>query len=59
MTMASGFSDRDEGGYVVRRPRVTDAIGGALLRSFGSGAMLPDDMRRLVERLDRHAGRRD
>jgi hypothetical protein len=48
---ASSHADHD-GGYVVRRPRATDAIGQALLASFRPAA-LPEDMQRLVDRLDR------
>jgi hypothetical protein len=47
------YGDRDEGGYLVRAPRVTDAIGGALQRSFAQQWLLPDDLRRLLDRLDR------
>jgi hypothetical protein len=53
MGIASGYSDHGQGGFVVRRPRVTDAIGGALLRSFDAASSLPEDMLRLLERLDR------
>jgi hypothetical protein len=53
MTIASGTDERPEGGYAVRRPLVTDAIGGALRRSFDHMSTLPEDMRRSVERLDR------
>ncbi len=53
MGMASTY-ERD-GGYAVRRPRVTDAIGGALQRSYSAATGLPDDMRRLLERLDRQS----
>ena len=49
----SSFGMYDEGGFVVPRPRVTDAIGGALLRSYAHAASLPHDMRRLLDRLDR------
>lgn len=42
----------DDGGFVVPRPRVTDAIGGALLRSYAHAVSLPQDMRRLLDRLD-------
>jgi hypothetical protein len=52
--MASTSGDR-EGGYAVRRPRVTDAIGGALQRSYDAAMGLPDDMRRMLERLDRQS----
>jgi hypothetical protein len=48
---ASSHADQD-GGYVVRRPRATDAIGQALLSTFRP-ASLPEDMQRLVDRLDR------
>ena len=51
------YDDRDTGGqgggYVVRGPRMTDAVGGALLRSYGHAPTLPEDMRRLLTRLDR------
>jgi hypothetical protein len=58
MTMASRPGDRDLGGYVVRRPRVTDAIGAALLRTFGHGSSVPDEMHRLLDRIDRLPQRR-
>ncbi|PAX08692.1 hypothetical protein [Sphingomonas lenta] len=56
-TIASGYFDVSEGGFVVRRPRVTDAIGGALMRSYAHAAALPDDMRRLLDQLDRKTRR--
>lgn len=56
--MASGYFDASDGGFVVRRPRVTDAIGGALMRSYAHAAALPDDMRRLLDQLDRKTRRR-
>lgn len=52
MSIASGFGERGDGGYAVRRPLVTDAIGGALLRSFVHPPSLPEDMRRCLDRLD-------
>ena len=56
-SVASGFFDAEQGGYVVRGPRVTDAIGGALMRSYAHAVSLPDDMRRLLEQLDRRTRR--
>lgn len=53
MGLVHGYGEQGEGGYVVRRPRVTDAVSGALLRSYAHTRALPDDMRLLVERLDR------
>lgn len=53
MALASANVDGGEGGYLVRGPRMTDAIGGALLRSYAHRLSLPEDMRRLVELLDR------
>lgn len=53
MSIAPGYGERDDGGYVVRRPLVTDAIGGALLRTFGHAPTIPEDMRRCLDRLDR------
>ena len=53
MKIASSYGEREDGGYVVRRPLVTDAIGGALLRTYAHAATVPDDMRRYLDRLDR------
>jgi hypothetical protein len=49
---ALSLSVSREGEQVVRRPRATDAIGAALRGAFGCPA-LPEDMARLVRRLDR------
>ncbi len=40
-------------GQIVRAPRATDAIGMSLRDVFGNLANLPDDMQRLLQRLDR------
>ncbi len=53
MSIASGYDERGGGGYTVRRPLVTDAIGGALLRTYAQIATLPEDMCRCLGRLDR------
>jgi hypothetical protein len=52
MSIASGNRDRDEGGYIVPRPLLTDAIAGALLRTYAHVSVLPEDMRRCLDRLD-------
>ncbi|MES2420730.1 MAG: hypothetical protein V4595_05440 [Pseudomonadota bacterium] len=41
-----------DGQQVVRRPRVTDTIGHALRNAFSEQNGLPDDMARLLGRLD-------
>lgn len=56
--IASADYDGEQGGFVVRRPRVTDAVGGALLRGYAQAAALPDDMRLLLDRIDHRTRRR-
>lgn len=43
----------DGNDQVICRPRPADAMGAALRGVFGDGATLPDDMLRLLRRLDR------
>lgn len=43
----------ETGGYVVRGPRVTDAIGKALRGVFRDDARLPEDIALALRRLDR------
>jgi hypothetical protein len=42
-----------DGGYVVHRPRDTDALGKALDRAFEPTRAQPSDLLRLIEQLDR------
>ncbi len=42
-----------DGGYFVRGPQVGDILGGALRNAYGTGVGLPDDMQRVLTRLDR------
>lgn len=44
---------RRSGGYVVRAPRPTDAIQGALKSAYGRDERLPGDISHLLDRLDR------
>src|SRR5690242_18827313 len=44
---------RPSRGYVVDRPRPTDALGDSLRNVFGGGDGLPRDMARLLAKLDR------
>jgi hypothetical protein len=39
--------------YAVRRPRPTDAIGESLRRIYGAAQALPQDLQRLLGKLDR------
>jgi hypothetical protein len=57
-SFSAGDRGDDQGGYVVRRPRATDALGKALRSTYAQATSLPDDMHRMVERLDRTGGRR-
>ncbi|WP_162233425.1 hypothetical protein [Sphingomonas sp. Leaf38] len=41
-----------DGQQVVRRPRVTDAVGHALRNAFSEQNSVPDDMAQLLSRLD-------
>jgi hypothetical protein len=41
-----------KGAYVVRSARPADAIGSALRNIFSARAQMPDDMARLLSRLD-------
>jgi hypothetical protein len=41
------------GGYVVRRPRATDAIGLTLSIAFVNETDLPSDMQRALDAIDR------
>ncbi len=43
----------EEGGMVVHRPRVTDAIGAALRNAFGPQVRLPAEWEASLRRLDR------
>lgn len=45
--------DRSEGGYVVRRPQIGDALGTTLRNAFSDHASLPDDMRQVLAKLNR------
>jgi hypothetical protein len=48
------FGRTDEyGGYVVRRPRETDAIGSTLRAVFVEDTPLPDDMQRTIDAITR------
>jgi hypothetical protein len=51
MTLQDHRTPDQEGGYVVRRPRVTDAIGEALRTTF-CVPCLPADMQAALRRLD-------
>ena len=44
--------DRSEGGYSVRRPQAGDVLSGALRSAYGNGVGLPDDMQRLLVKLN-------
>jgi hypothetical protein len=44
----------EEGGTVLRRPRITDAIGAALRRAYGDYARLPTEWQRSLDALDRY-----
>jgi hypothetical protein len=52
MTYASSIDREEEGRFVVRRPRVTDAIGNLLTGVFPNHQRLPDDIAELLCRLD-------
>lgn len=39
-------------GYLVSRPRVTDALGTSLRHAFGDPIRLPDDIARVLSKLD-------
>ncbi len=43
---------KDKGGYVVRAPRVTDAIGNVLRRVFDDDNIIPREMTAALVRLD-------
>ena len=45
---------RDDG-YVVRRPRATDALGDSLRHAFGDPMRLPEDIARVLAKLERAA----
>ncbi len=53
MTAQTHHDRHSERAYVVRRPRVTDAIGESLQRTFGISPALPHEMQRLIGQLDR------
>jgi hypothetical protein len=42
-----------EGGYFVRRPRVTDALGTSLRVAYGATDPLPEGIARALAKLDR------
>ena len=44
-------------GEIVREPRATDAIGMMMRDAYGNLVSLPDDMRRLLHRLDRSSAK--
>jgi hypothetical protein len=52
MTCASILMIDDSDDQIVRAPRTTDAIGMTMRDVFGNLGSLPDDMRRLLQRLD-------
>lgn len=43
---------REQDGYVVRRPRLTDVVGHALRSAFDESNCLPDDMASVLRKLD-------
>lgn len=43
-----------EGGTMLTRPRVTDAIGATLRRAYDGHARLPAEWQRSLDALDRH-----
>ena len=53
MTLSPHAPGRTDHAFVVRRPRPTDAVGDSLRRIFAAGASLPQDLQRLLHRLDR------
>lgn len=56
-----GIEQRDDqrggGGYYVRRPRSTDALGTSLRHAFGEASRLPDEMSKSLAALDRATAR--
>lgn len=53
MTIEHRENQRGEGGYFVRRPRVTDALGTSLRVAFGGVDPLPEGIARALARLDK------
>jgi hypothetical protein len=40
------------GGYVVRKPRASDAVGGSLRNIYETDPRLPEDLSALIRRID-------
>ena len=57
MNWASILMIDDGDGQIVRARRTTDAIGMAMRDAYGNLGSLPDDMRRLLQRLDRSSAK--
>ncbi|MBM6575567.1 hypothetical protein KCP91_04235 [Microvirga sp. SRT01] len=57
MNWASILTIDDGDGQIVRAPRATDAIGMAMRDAYGNLGSLPDDMRRLLQRLDQSSAK--
>ena len=54
MTLRANSDDLTRpGGYVVRRPRITDAIGSTLRAAFDGGTGLPEEMAGALRTLDK------
>ena len=52
MTLSQSVPSRTEHAYVVRRPRPADAVGDSLRRIFNTTPSLPNDLHRLLCRLN-------
>lgn len=50
--------ERGGGGYFVPRPRVTDAIGESLRYAYTERRGLPDELAKILARLDRMTSQR-
>lgn len=57
MTRSPNLDDRRDprGGYVVRKPRASDAVGGSLRNIYETDPRIPEDLGALLRRIDGRA----